>query len=391
MNNYKFTSDEVSLETILEHHELIKKIELQKEAQFAAEAKIRPIKTSSKKFNPFAANDLLEDTYIKGSIESTSEIKMAVEAISEETAETALRVKNVGNIFNKIRPVTKLFTKMTRKKLASAAGFGLLTYLALSNNDTASGIRNAISTATNFSPAARDQYITSSFLGVKDEQDLIGRLYDPQWSDARRYKTDIEKRKQGSITDLGNFVHKQIENEFLSNGMASSAERYVEDPRNKVFGYIDIMLSSGIPMEVKSIGRSELEKMTAPKPEHVSQANFYALASDSPISYLYYVAKEDLSVRKMFQVSADLGRYHQDIDDVRTVQDKTSKLAPKDKNYSNYRPINSWFGGGINYNIPYAKHSEFRSQRARISNIAAAQYMPQQVNYEHPNASRAGI
>ena len=289
------------------------------------------------------------------------------------------------------RSVTGIFSKITHKKLAVAAGVGAAAWLALSRGDEAKDIRR--STQTLFDSitqpmARRSEYITSSVLGKTQEADIIGRVYQPGYSD--RNKTQEELRRGQAIMDAGTALHEQIQSEMMSMGTATATEVYVEDPTNKVFGTIDAMLSTGTPLEIKTISGKGFRNLRGPRPEHISQANFYALAKGTSTAAIMYVSRENPAERRVFSINADHGRYLKDIETIQHVQERTAKLAPKSPYLHGFRPLNSWFGGGINYNISSRNKSKRSNQRARLSGLPVSQLMPQQPHYRHPNASRAG-
>ena len=266
------------------------------------------------------------------------------------------------------------------KHVGIAAGLGSLYY--------------AYRSGAKFTPsmfAERSSYISSSTLGITKEQDLLARVYNPKLGDFNYSDNYNEYQRSRSIMSMGNQIHADIQSGLVNRGIAKFTEKYVEDPKNQVFGYIDAVLAGGVPLEIKSINQSQFSKLTGPKPEHISQANFYALAQSSPTALIMYVSREDTSQRKLFAINADPGRYEKDIQTVRNVQSKIKGLAPKNPYLSGFRPLSSWFGGGINYNMPYSHRSKIGDQRGTLSTLPISMHMAQQPHYNHPNASRAGI
>lgn len=297
-----------------------------------------------------------------------------------------------NKIFDKAVTAKGIFTK-NKTILAAVAGVGAIAYLALSNDESARSTRSATQSlfSSLTSPnARRDEYISSSTLGMTDPSDILGRVYDPRMMDMQSDTYEQLRRSQG-IMSMGDVIHQSIQAGMVNRGEATGSEVYVEDPTNKVFGYIDVMLPSGVPLELKTVSGGQLKKMMSPKEEHISQANFYALAKESQTALLMYISRDDPSQRKVFAVNADPGRYSRDIAAVRNVQASVQHLPSKNAFLSGFRPLNSWFGGGINYNMPMAHHSKIEGQRGRLSNLPVSQHMAQQVHYNHPNSSRAGV
>ena len=151
------------------------------------------------------------------------------------------------------------------------------------------------------------------------------------------------------------------------------------------------MRSDGKPIEIKSTSLRSLNKMTAPREEHISQANFYALATKSSTAQIMYVAKEDQSKTKTFTIQADEGRYIRDVQTIRQFQDKIGGISSKLFGFSNFRPASSWFGGGINYNMPYAHKADMISQKGKLSNLPISQHMAQAPDQRNNHPSRAGV
>jgi hypothetical protein len=57
-----------------------------------------------------------------------------------------------------------------------------------------------------------------------------------------------------------------------------------------------------VPLEIKTIGEKALEKMSAPKPYHRGQAQFYMKETGAPFEKFVYVAREDPSKFKIFDI-----------------------------------------------------------------------------------------
>lgn len=282
--------------------------------------------------------------------------------------------------------------KISYKGLGIGAGITAALWLALSNKgQPARDATNSIFTSITQPFASRAEYISSSTLGMQGESDILGRVFDPKIADFARNKSSADVDRGRNIMGIGNYIHKAIQDDMVTRGIAVGTEAYVEDPTNKVFGYIDVMLPGGVPLEIKSIGESQFAKLSKPKEPHVSQANFYALANNSPTALVMYVSRADNSKRKVFAINADPGRYQRDIDTIRNVQAKTRGLARKNSNLSGFRPLRSWFGGGINYNMPNSQKSKYAGQRISLSGLPVSMHMAQSSSYNHPNSSRAGV
>lgn len=118
--------------------------------------------------------------------------------------------------------------------------------------------------------------------------------------------------------EKGNIVHKIIEQEYMSKGLAQSREHYVYSSELDVVGHIDIILKSGVPLEIKSVEDFDaLDRLKSPKEKHVSQANFYAYALKQPYAIIGYAARNDPSKVKYFKVNTNAKRVMDDVSAIR--------------------------------------------------------------------------
>jgi len=293
-----------------------------------------------------------------------------------------------------VNKVRGLFTKTVRRRLGWTAGAVGAGYLLFSDSHSAKSARLSSKTLVDslFHPLARrSDYISSSTLGLVSDSQIIGRAFDPGLGDMMNDMDPDDAYKLRRTTEAGNYIHNMIQRELMDSGQASAAESYVEDAHNNVFGYIDVVLNSGIPLEIKTVSDVKFGGINQPKPAHISQANFYALSRGVNVAKIMYVSREAPSRRKVFTIQADPGLYLQDIERVRNVQARTRGAQSTDPYMKGFRPINSWFGGGINHNMPHNRKSKIQSQRGRLSSLPASQHMAQQRHYNHPNQSRQGV
>jgi DNA polymerase III epsilon subunit-like protein len=335
---------------------------------------------------------------VLNSLGRSSEKEAEKEVVKEAGKVAAQEVKKPkpSNLFDgkSLEKFKGLFKKNVAVKIGIAGAAAAGIWAIASRDEDATKIRNTANTLfdTLTSPfAARSEYISSSTLGMTNQWNILGRVYDPELSDQHYQKTNLDVIRGERVVEHGNILHELIQEQLKEKGLARETEKYVEDPTNKVFGYIDVMMRGGTPLEIKSIGESQFNRLSAPKPEHVSQANFYALVTNSNSAMIMYVSRGDSTKKKVFNISADQGMYERDVNRIRDYQEKTKHLGTKNYFLSGFRPINSWFGGGINYNIPSIGRSKMESQRAKLSNLAMAAYMPQSIHAGHPNHSRMGV
>jgi hypothetical protein len=239
-----------------------------------------------------------------------------------------------------------------------------------------------------FTPAKRSEYISSSILGTKYPNQLMDKIIAPNLGDTLRPVSDSEYYKRQRIMDEGTGYHRYIQDELLSSGIASDTEVYFEDPINKVFGYADVMLKGGIPMEIKSVDPREFDYLRYPKREHISQANFYAIAAGSHLANIMYISRGEPAKRKVFSIYSSEAMYAEDISNIRQLQEEYGELSAG-QTYSNYRPLSSILSRKINYDIPLypsslSDHkSKIRSMRAKLPLLP--QYTRGITSYDHPN------
>lgn len=154
--------------------------------------------------------------------------------------------------------------------------------------------------------------LRSSMLGYKGD-----RLYDMLLGK----DTFIDHTRSA---ERGNIIHSILEQEYISKGLAQSREHYVYSSELDVVGHIDLVLNSGIPLEIKSVEDFEaLKNLTEPRQKHVSQANFYAYALDQPYALIGYAARNDPTKVKYFKVNTNVKRV---MDDVAAIRSASASL-----------------------------------------------------------------
>ena len=222
----------------------------------------------------------------------------------------------------------------------------------------------------------RNDYISSSTLGITDPSQLYGRLTDPNMADPM-------DPNQRALTYQGTKTHEYMQSALERAGLLMGKEMYIEDPNNKVFGYIDAMYSNGIPLEIKTTTSSALKYLDAPKEEHVSQTNFYALASQASYAEIMYVARDAPSMTKSFTVYPDLARYQADVHRLRQFQKIHAIPFAESNKITGFRPASSWLGAGVNYDMPLL--SKVPDQNKRLSRMPW--YNKSSTTAGHPNDS----
>jgi hypothetical protein len=164
--------------------------------------------------------------------------------------------------------------------------------------------------------------LRSSMLGYKGDQlanQLIGReLFDDYTNSSER----------------GSIVHGIIEQEYLQKKLAQNTEHYIYSSELDVAGHVDIILNSGVPLEIKTVADFDaLKELSYPKDKHVSQANFYAYALNQPYALIGYAARNDPSKIKYFKIDVNIKRL---MDEVAIVRNVATNLKTQGYQISTY-------------------------------------------------------
>ena len=153
-----------------------------------------------------------------------------------------------------------------------------------------------------------------SYSLMSDSQDEWGRASGYAVADqymmksVTSYDEEMSPRSQ-KIVDHGTYIHAGLQSALMQSMPNAYAEYTVKNKKLKMTGHIDMMMpmmiggkKHVIPVEIKTIGEKALEKMTAPKPYHRGQAQFYLHESGAPFEKFIYVAREDPTKYKIFDV-----------------------------------------------------------------------------------------
>lgn len=231
-----------------------------------------------------------------------------------------------------------------------------------------------------FELAKRNDWLSASSLQLSGNN-LIGRVSNPTLAELLnkkdRYKSNRLKRDQ----EAGTTAHRIIQQSLAAQGLGTP-EYYLEDTQNKVFGSVDFMLNSGIPLEIKTLEPGSIFKLSRPKPSHVSQINFDMIAAKSNVGYLMYVDRNDTRNRKVFTMAPDLSLYASDVSRGRMYQEAYGSLQTASPFLSGFRPLNSLIQ--VNNDVPVIMNrSKYAGQKQRLANLPAYQMSLSSSN--HPN------
>ena len=170
------------------------------------------------------------------------------------------------------------------------------------------------------------QTLRSSMLGYRGDQLYNNLLGFNTFNDYTR------------SSERGNIAHSIIEQEYMSKGLAQAREHFVHSAELDVVGHIDLVLNSGVPLEIKSVEDFEaLQKLKAPKEHHISQANFYAYALEQPYALIGYAARNDPTKVKYFKIDTNLKRLTEDVQRVRSTAENLRREGHEVVTYSAHK------------------------------------------------------
>ena len=139
-------------------------------------------------------------------------------------------------------------------------------------------------------------------------------------------------------SEKGTLIHSIIETEYLKSGIAQASEHTVHSSELDVMGHIDLVLKSGVPLEIKTVADYDaLENLKSPREAHISQANFYAYALKQPYALIGYAARNDPKKVKYFKVNTNINRIMKDVKEVRSMMSTLRAQGHSVQNYSAYQ------------------------------------------------------
>lgn len=162
--------------------------------------------------------------------------------------------------------------------------------------------------------------IGSSFIG-KSKEDLRKHFL---------FQDAVEDQWMQDILDKGTKVHEQIEKELLASGDAKNIEQTFVDEVHNVQGTYDVLLAKdneltgkeGI-MDVKTVSAKKLEEIRRtkiPKPENVSQVNFYLHNLGYKEGSILYVNRDNTDDREVITFNYNKKLYEEDMQRVEEVR-----------------------------------------------------------------------
>lgn len=197
-------------------------------------------------------------------------------------------------------------------------------------SDFGSG-RNPLSQLTGIFYGPQVEWVPASALGKRGDA-----LYLALSDNYEKAESDEAPSSREESLLLGEYYHGIVAHAL---GDYVQAEEYpVYDPELKIQGRVDVLLRSGIPLEIKTLETAEdVENLKQARPHHISQANFYAYALTQPYSYIMYAARDDPRVHKVFRIPVDRSRL---MDDYYASQQLLGDMESRGMN----RPRKPWSG-----------------------------------------------
>lgn len=132
------------------------------------------------------------------------------------------------------------------------------------------------------------------------------------------YLSGIEDSDSASKSTMaaGETFHKVMQNLF-SDTVGAEYEVPVIDKALRVKGRIDVLLPDNVPVEVKTISSTGLERLSKPLESHESQLNFYLHARKAKYGYVLYVDSSNIQNTRTFQVGYSPSRLITDVNNAK--------------------------------------------------------------------------
>jgi hypothetical protein len=242
-----------------------------------------------------------------------------------------------GKVITAVKDIAAKHMGGWRTAAAGVAFGGGLLYMLTERNRELEGVRQPDTIWREVEGISPSGDTRSDFgSGRNPLAQLLGTPYSPQvqWIPAGQlgmrgdqlYQAILEDSPESETLRKGAWVGRVVAQAL--GGQIAGQEHYVSDPYLGIHGYIDILLQSGIPMEVKTVASlDQLKGLKAPKRAAVSQANFYAHAIGAPYSYVAYFARDDPSQYRLFRVDYDSQRIMTDRQVVMEAYDTALELG----------------------------------------------------------------
>jgi hypothetical protein len=122
--------------------------------------------------------------------------------------------------------------------------------------------------------------------------------------------------EQEEIMSGGTEIHRQIQEELTRQNLAVAIEQNIYDPYHDISGTADLILRYGREQavgEIKTKSLEAMQKLSGPQQSHMSQLNFYLHTTKMRRGFLIYAAREDPSVRKVYEFNYSRNMFERDM------------------------------------------------------------------------------
>jgi len=112
------------------------------------------------------------------------------------------------------------------------------------------------------------------------------------------------------IFEQGSAIHEMVQNQLIQTGLASRVEALISDSELDLRSYVDAMYKDPrtqqeLPLEIKSIGGTGLNRLSSPKWKHRVQINSYMAMMGVTQGKFLYVSRDNPEETKEFGVRFD--------------------------------------------------------------------------------------
>jgi hypothetical protein len=353
-------------------------------------------RVSSQKIRKAKAAGLPIDSAWKEAKKSSMELLKDFKQLKNSGAASSPTMKSgVGTATQDF--VSEAMTKISKipkaAYIAAGAVAALLVFNKKSDDDNLLNRANDTANYLIHGTARRDEWISASALQLKGNNRFY-RMVDPGMEDEVDRPTDREDRRERKVQSEGTATHQKVQDMLEAQGLGQR-EYYIEDTKNKVFGYVDFMTKQGIPLEIKTTDYKNWSDMKEPHQEHINQINFDTVATDSPYGYIMYTPRGMPEKQKTFLVYRDQGKYAENLVEAREIQKTyTNSVETTSENLSGFRPIANIFNRGSNNRVANMdagyNRAKIIDQKTRYANLPIGQSYGGRSISRHSNEGSRG-
>lgn len=155
-------------------------------------------------------------------------------------------------------------------------------------------------------------------------------------------------KEEYDILETGTEMHSLVQQHLAAEGLLIQAEKFVYDVRRDISGHIDAIIKDGQggrgkrALEIKTISSDALAKMDGPQYQHVGQLNFYLNQLGLKHGSILYVARDNPSNVRTFEVNYSHSRFERDMQKLTRARQVAADMLAKDHIGDRYGYSMSW-------------------------------------------------